>query len=159
MRKENTAERYYRHELNALLIVMLFYDLIAAVIVFFRVLSADGSNAVIFGDAWFWLLAFGLFPILCLPGLVYAFFRYRHYKSAELVNVQRVKLDQTDTVWRNCIGFRIKVRIDGTDHRTVTKHIFTTGSLGSNRLDDYIGKTVEVGYDEKTGEWIVFCLE
>ena len=106
MRKENSAERYYRHELNALLIAMLFYDLIAAVIVFFRVLSADGSNAVIYGDAWFLLLTFGLFPLLCLPGLVYAFFRYRHYKSAELVNVQRVKLDQTDTVWRNLVGFR-----------------------------------------------------
>lgn len=79
MRKENTAERYYRHALNALLIAMLFFDLIAALIVFFRVLSADASNAVIFGEAWFWLLAFGLFPLLCLPGLVYVFFRYRHY--------------------------------------------------------------------------------
>lgn len=159
MKKPNTAEKYYRSALNALLIVALFYEFIAAMIVFYSVISADGSSAAIYGEAWFLLLTFGLFPFLCLPSIVYAFFRYRHYKSAELVYVQRVKLNQTDTCWGNCIGFRIKVRIDGTDHWTVTKHVFTTGPLGSNRLDDYIDKTVEVGYDEKTGEWIVFCLE
>ena len=151
MKQINTAGAYYRSALIAFGVIaasgcLLFAGLAAG-------LSASGADG---GSFWyaaaFWLL-------IWTPFGVYNAAQYRYYKTVTLSNLQSVEPNGTDTSFFRSVGLRATVDFRGTRTAVVTKHVFGAGLAGPNRIDDYIGRTVEIGYNEKKDEWIVTAVQ
>ena len=81
-----------------------------------------------------------------------------YYKKVTLSNIQKVKLEKTDTSYFGSIGFEVTVEYNGKMITVTTKHVFSAGIVGVNNLDEYSGKTVQIGFDENKDEWIVLAL-
>ncbi|MBS7263188.1 MAG: hypothetical protein KIG36_06245 [Eubacteriales bacterium] len=150
MKKQNTAEKYYRHALAVyaaltVLIVLLFVGTALAC-------YASGADGISFLYG-----ALFVFLFLAAPTVYYAA-QYRYYKNVILSDVQTVKPEGTDTAFFRSVGLRATVVSDGSTRSVITKHVFGVGLAGPNRLDDYIDKNVEIGYDKEKDEWIVVAL-
>ena len=81
-----------------------------------------------------------------------------YYKNIKLTNIQVVKLEKTDTMFK-AIGFIIKVNINDKEKTITTKHVFSIGMIGANLIDDYSGNNASIGYNKKKDEWIIINKE
>ena len=151
MQKSNTAAGYYRFALilNSA-VALLFLLLFAGVAVFVYASGDDGRS---------FLYAGGLLLLCLLPSVLYFLVQYIHYKKVMLTDVQTVRLERTDTSFGRLVGFEVTVSVGGTRATVVTKHVFGAGMCGVNLLDDYAGKTAEIGRDAQRDEWIVLTAD
>ena len=147
MQKSNTAARYYRFALLIYSAVVLLYLLLFAGVTVAVYASGDDGSSFLYGG--------GVLLLFWLPAEIYLLAQYLHYKKVVLADVQTVKLERTDTSFMRCIGFETTVTVDGIRTTVITKHVFGAGMYGVNLLDDYAGKTVEIGRDARRDEWIV----
>ena len=113
----------------------------------------DGNK----GNAWGAYLSFCIICFLIFGSiLAYYIYQYVYYKRVKLTEVQEVKLEGIDTLFRN-IGFNIKVKVGFFEEikEVTTKHVFLVGEINVNKVGDFAGKMAKVGYNKKRDEWIV----
>lgn len=150
MKKISTAEKYYRSALILFAVTPLCLGVVLSFIgILFYVLSENGSP---------FLIAAAALMVIFLPFIVYYLSLFIYYKKVTLSNIQKVKLEKTDTSYFGSIGFEVTVEYNGKMITVTTKHVFSAGIVGVNNLDEYSGKTVQIGFDENKDEWIVLAL-
>ena len=168
MRKRNTAEVTLGHRLSVFLCLILLVFALIILMIMFRFLSGKS-----FSDSRLYpgLISFAAIIVFTLPLFILTLVRYRHYKNVDLKYLQKVKLEKTDSYsplrisymssWHR-IGFVVDVNVDGETRTVTTGRYFEARSdylAPPCRLDDYIGKEAEIGYDAKQDEWIVICID
>ena len=152
MKKRNTAERYYRFSL-----IIFSVLAVAFIALFYLSMLAFDPSGLEKGDVV--ALFFIIEAIVWLPYVIYYLFQFIYYRNVSFTCIQRVKLDNTDTSFFRTIGFRVQVNVNGNPTWVSTKHVFSAGIIGVNKLDDYAGQTVEIGYNKSRNEWIVLDSE
>ncbi len=146
MRRHNTAEKYYK---AGLIVLISLTALFFAVLLF----------AVIIPSPEF--LPLMLVPLIYLPFNVYYLVQYIYYNNVTLTNVRTTTLGKASPfVIRGVVGFEAPVYVCGVRTMVTTKRVFSFNFIGSgvNYWSIYSGATVEIGYDENRGEWIVLSL-
>lgn len=147
MQTSNTAAKYYRFALILYSAAALLYLLLFAGVAAVTYASGEDGGPFLYGG--------GVLLLFWLPAEIYLLAQYLHYKKVILADMQTVKLERTDTSLMRRIGFEATVTVGGVRTTIVTKHVFGAGMYGVNLLDDYAGKTVEIGRDVRRDEWIV----
>ena len=143
---KNTAELYYKYMLAA-------YSLLGAVWITLglALLSIGGEENRGIGPA--------LVFTACLYGaiLVYELIQYLRFRNMLFTDVQEVKLERvTAGGFTRFVGFEIEVTRGGVKEQAAVKPVFHTSSLfGGLTLDKFAGRKYKVGFNEKSGEWVV----
>ena len=151
MKRQNTAHVYYRFLLVIYGIMDAVFAALFAGILF--PLKAAGSDVSP-------ILVLVLIVILCLGvPTVWSLSMFLHYRRVVPTDVQKVELTKTVTTYLRRVGFTVTVTQNGEALTVTTPCVFSAGVFGVNLLDEYSGKTVEIGHDEKWDEWIVLCLD
>ncbi|MBR6052748.1 MAG: hypothetical protein IKP55_03075 [Clostridia bacterium] len=151
MTQKNTAHVFYRFFLLIYCLIdaayaLVFAGFIASVVAVDHDASGVALVAVIGG------------LILAAPTL-WSLWMFLHYRRVVLTDVQTVELTRTSTTYLQRVGFTVTVSVGGETREVTTPSVFLPGVFGPNLLDDYSGKTVEIGHDEKWDEWIVLCSD
>ena len=89
-----------------------------------------------------------LCPLLCMT--IYYLYKYWYYKKVELKYLQVVKLEKLTPGFNRCSSFVIKMNINGEMKNVETLALYRSGwnALLHFQIDEYVGETVKVGYDE-----------
>lgn len=89
-----------------------------------------------------------LCPFLCMT--IYYLYKYWYYKKVELKYVQVVRLEKLTPGFNRCSSFVIKMNINGEMKNVETLALYRSGwnALLHFQVDEYVGETVKVGYDE-----------
>ncbi|MBP5407620.1 MAG: hypothetical protein J6Y42_00590 [Bacilli bacterium] len=148
MKYKNTAEKYYGFSL-VIISTATFFSLFMMLPLFYL----DGVE----GNAWGTYLSFCIIYMLVFGSiLAYYIYQYVYYKRVKLTEVQNVKLEGTDTWFRN-VAFKMKVKVGIFEEvkEVSTKHVFLVGEISVNKVDDFSGKIAKVGYNKQRDEWIV----
>lgn len=89
-----------------------------------------------------------LCPLLCMT--IYYLYKYWYYKKVELKYLQVVKLEKLTPGFNHCSSFVIKMNINGEMKNVETLALYRSGwnALLYFQIDEYVGETVKVGYDE-----------
>lgn len=141
MKKTNTATRHY-----GLYTAIMWVPTLLLLIPFIMTLSRDASDNP---TVVLYVLFFLLFACLWIYYLV----QWIYYRNVKLTEIQETTLAAVEVLWKDVFGFRCEVTMKGLPAVVTTKHVFHT--FFANPLDEYSGKTIEIGYNEKRDEWIV----
>ena len=151
MKQTNTAHVFYRF----LLLIYSFLFVVYAVLFAGLIASVKSTGSDASGVVFIAVFA-GL--IVASPTL-WCLVMFLHYRRVVLSDVQKVELVGTSTTFLRRVGFNVTVSVGGEEREVTTLCVFSAGMFGVNLLDQYAGKTVEVGHDEKWDVWIVLCLD
>ncbi len=143
MKRNNTAAHYYQYAMFWSIVLLVLCGLICLLLL----LPAPAKAESIGLSVLIMLFSGGYFTYILIQYLTYTHVKFSH--------IQNVKLDKVETIWRDMHGFTIVVKIDGDSISVSTKHVFGSALFAPNHLDQYSGRTVEVGYFEKRDEWVV----
>ncbi|MBO4355271.1 MAG: hypothetical protein J5850_00260 [Clostridia bacterium] len=147
--KKNTAEKYYRYSLIIFIVLAAVFGVIFGGFALVSYMSGE--------DAGSFLIAAVIMVFIWVPAIIYYLVQFLYYRKLVLTEVQTVKLEKTDTSYFRCIGFEVKVVLNGIETTVVTKHVFALGLVGPNLLDDYSGREAKIGYNASRDEWIVIA--
>ena len=143
---KNTAELYYKYMLAA-------YSLLGAVWITLglALLSIGGEEDRGIGPA--------LVFTACLYGaiLVYELIQYLRFRNMLFTDVQEVKLERVSPGgFSRTVGFETEVTRDGGKLTVTTRRVFRVSPFfGRLSLDRFAGQDCKVGFNEKSGEWVV----
>jgi hypothetical protein len=160
MNKLKNSPVYYYYKVNAiiccflliffvLMTILLFYDMYYPIITsienyFERILTAA-------------ILSFLLPELILIPAVIYYVYKMVAVARTPLVNIQKVKLEKISDGFFGLVSFEFNMIINGIEKSVSTPTIFGVALFGRNRISDYIGKEVEVAYNEKLDVAIILA--
>ena len=90
----------------------------------------------------------GIGIVVIMPIGIYYLIRYRYFSKTEWTDIQEVKLERIYTPWPRILGFEVPMNL-----RTFA--LFTAEWIGPNKVKNYSGQTVRVGYDAAKDKAVV----
>lgn len=145
LKYRNTAELYYRHMLTIFSVLGAVWIALG-----FALLSIKGEYESVGPVLIFVALFYGALT-------AYNLIQYLRFKNMLFTDVQEVKLERvTVGGFTRFVGFEIEVTRGGVREQAAVKPVFHTSSLfGGLTLDKFAGREYKVGFNEKSGEWVV----
>ena len=97
----------------------------------------------------------GIGIVVIMPIGIYYLIRYRYFSKTEWTDIQEVKLERIYTPWPRILGFEVPMNFGGQSRIVRTFALFTAEWIGPNKLKNYSGQTVRVGYDAAKNKAVV----
>lgn len=93
--------------------------------------------------------------VVIMPIGIYYLIRYRYFSKTEWTDIQEVKLERIYTPWPRILGFEVPMNFGGQSRIVRTFALFTAEWIGPNKVKNYSGQTVRVGYDAAKNKAVV----
>ena len=97
----------------------------------------------------------GIGIVVIMPIGIYYLIRYRYFSKTEWTDIQEVKLERIYTPWPRILGFEVPMNFGGQSRIVRTFALFTAEWIGPNKVKNYSGQTVRVGYDAAKDKAVV----
>ena len=97
----------------------------------------------------------GVGIVVIMPIDIYYLIKYRYFSKTEWTDIQEVKLEKIYTPWPRILGFEVVMDFGGQSRIVRTFALFTAEWIGPNKVKDYSGQIVRVGYDAAKNKAVV----